>query len=77
MTELTRSERAALAQAEQLLTEAAPDLQAARNGGITPPRAIVSKVATATLILLGLIEDGMHDHAIIANLEVWIGEERK
>ncbi|WP_336801452.1 hypothetical protein [Kaistia sp. MMO-174] len=76
-SELTRSERATLARAEQILIEAVPDLQAARNGGVTPPRAVVARVAEAATCLLGLIEDGMHDHALIANLEVWIAEERR
>ena len=75
--ELTRSERAALAKAEQLLVEVGPDLQAARNGSVTPPRAAVAKVAEAAFILLSLVEDGLHDHAAIANLDVWLTEERK
>lgn len=76
MTELTRSERATLARAEQLLAEVAPDLRAARNGSVKPPREAVAKVAEAAFCLLGLVEDGLHDHAALANLEVWITEER-
>jgi hypothetical protein len=76
MSPLSNNEAAALTRAERKLTEAMPALRKARRDGVRPGREVVQQIAEATAFVLALVEDRLHDNALLATLEVWIGEER-
>lgn len=75
MTALSNNEAAALARAERKLAEALPAIQEARRAGVKPDRQTVQQVAEATAWVLALVETSFNDNALLATLEVWIGEE--